>query len=193
VKDNNTYHSLNILHIAQLRNNIEKQVPAKPIWFSHLNEVIAELRSLPRPYLDRAAVQELLGVGRRRAQQIMAPCVSVRVGSSAVVDRDALITHLQRISSGEEAYYEAQRQRRFAATLERMHRELVEGRRVLVAAPVAIVNTELDGLPAGVQLDRGHISIDFDEPREALEKLYALAMAIGNDMGGFERRVGQKP
>ena len=56
-------------------------MPAKPGWFSKINEVIRELEALPRPFVDRAAVEFLLGVGRRRAQQILAPCIMDHVGA----------------------------------------------------------------------------------------------------------------
>lgn len=57
-------------------------MPAKPVWYSKLDEILRDLRSLPRPFVDRETVEQLLGVGRRRAQQIMAPCISDRIGSS---------------------------------------------------------------------------------------------------------------
>ena len=44
-------------------------------------------------------------------------------------------------------------------------------------------------LPAGVDLEPGRISLTFDQPQQALEKLLALAMAIGNDFDRFERQV----
>ena len=58
-------------------------MPAKPAWFSRINEVILDLESLPLPFVDRATLQSLLRVGPRRAQQIMAPCISDHLGSSA--------------------------------------------------------------------------------------------------------------
>jgi hypothetical protein len=42
-------------------------VPAKPSWYSKSNDVIREIESLPRSFVDRATVEFLLGVGRRRA------------------------------------------------------------------------------------------------------------------------------
>jgi hypothetical protein len=63
---------------------------------------------------------------------------------------------------------------------------------LLVEAPVEVLTRELTDLPAGVRLEQGRITVDFDEPRQALEKLLALAMAISNDLAHFER-LTQRP
>jgi hypothetical protein len=49
------------------------------------------------------------------------------------------------------------------------------------------VNQEIAELPSGIHLTPGQIRIEFRQPSEALEKLLALAMAIGNDIDRFER------
>src|ERR1022692_5214490 len=66
-------------------------MPAKPAWYSKINDIIRDLQSLPRPFVDRATVEFLLGVGRRRAQQIMAPSITDRVGANGLADRTPLI------------------------------------------------------------------------------------------------------
>jgi len=162
-------------------------MPAKPAWYSQLDDVIREIESLPRPFVDRATLEFLLGVGRRRAQQIMAPCITHRVGSNGLADRDALIVHLRGLAKSEDAYYERRRRHQFAATLAGLRQERLEHPRLLVEAPAEVIAQEFENLPAGVRLERGRITVDFDEPRQALEKLLALAMAISNDLLHFER------
>ena len=96
-----------ILHFAQVRTNIVgTSVPAKPVWYSRINDIIRELQTLPRPFVDRATVEFLLGVGRRRAQQILAPCIRDRVGTNGLADREAFIAHLRRLAEGDDGYYE---------------------------------------------------------------------------------------
>ena len=162
-------------------------MPAKPIWYSKIERVIRELEGLPRPFVDRATVEFLLGVGRRRAQQIMAPCVTDRVGSNGLADRDGLIGHLRSLAKGEERYYEVARRRRVAKAIDRLRVERLQQPQVLVEAPARVVSQEFANLPAGVRLEAGRITVEFRHPQEALEKLLALAMAIGNDFAGFER------
>ena len=162
-------------------------MPAKPAWYGKLDEVVRELETLPRPFVDRATVEFLLGVGRRRAQQILAPCITDRVGSNGLADRQALIDRLRRLAAGDDGYYERQRRRKLGAVL----MEWQKRPQLLVEAPAAVASQDFENLPAGVQLMPGRISVDFDKPREALEKLLALAMAISNDFSRFERVTGR--
>jgi len=162
-------------------------VPAKPAWYGKLDDVIRQLEALPRPFVDRPTLEFLLGVGRRRAQQIMAPCITERVGASGLVDRGALIGRLRQLARGDDGYYEIQRQRRVARTLERLRQERLERPQLLVEAPAAAVQQEFEYLPPGIRLEPGRVTVEFTEPREALEKFLALAMAISNDFERFER------
>jgi len=162
-------------------------VPAKPAWYGKLDDVIRQLEALPRPFVDRPTLEFLLGVGRRRAQQIMAPCITERVGASGLVDRGALIGRLRQLARGDDGYYEIQRQRRVARTLERLRQERLERPQLLVEAPAAAVQQEFEFLPPGIRLEPGRVTVEFTEPREALEKFLALAMAISNDFERFER------
>ena len=162
-------------------------MPAKPAWFGQLEDIINTLRAIPRPFVDRPTVEFLLGVGPRRAQQIMAPCITERVGTSGLADRDALVAHLERLAKGDDASYEVRRRRKVAAVLDHMRRERLERPQLLVEAPLRVVNQEFENLPPGVHLERGRITLDFDDPHQALEKLLALAMAISNDFDRFDR------
>jgi len=160
-------------------------MPDKPTWCGRLDEISYQLRALPDSWVDRSCLQYILGIGVRRAQQILAPCVARQLGASGLADRETLIAHLHRLASAETLHYEHQRRRRLAAHLDALHEERRKG--LLVAAPVSIVNQSLEGLPEGISIQPGAISIHFENPRVALEKLLALAMAIRNDQLEFER------
>jgi hypothetical protein len=164
-------------------------MPAKPAWYSKIDDVIRELQSHPRPFVDRATVEFLLGVGRRRAQQIMAPCITDRVGTNGLADSGLLIARLRQLANGEDGYYERRRRYKLAGILAGLHEERLKRPPLLVEAPVEVLAQEFENLPAGVHLGPGRIMVDFEEPRQALEKLLALAMAISNDFDGFERQV----
>lgn len=164
-------------------------MPAKPVWYSRIHEIIRELELLPRPFVNRAALEFLLGVGRRRAQQILAPCITDRVGANGLADRDAMIAHLRRLAEGDAGFYERRRRRQVAEILGQLRQEQLERPRLLIEAPVQVATQEFDNLPEGVRLEPGSITITFDQPHRALEKLLALAMAISNDFDRFERQV----
>jgi hypothetical protein len=161
-------------------------VPAKALWYSRINEIIEQVGALPRPFIDRSTVEFLFGVGRRRAQQILAPCVSSQVGSNGLADRQAFLDHLRRIATGDDLYYETRRRRNVAKALGELQRGRLERPQVLVEAPVQVTQQEFHNLPEGVELSPGRITVTFDQPRQALEKLLALAMAIGNNFDLFE-------
>ena len=161
-------------------------MPAKPAWLDQIDRVISELEASSRPFVDRATIETLLGVGRRRAQQILGPCVSYRVGASGVADRVRVVEHLRRLAAGEEAVYEVRRRNRVAGAIEELRRERMENPRLLVEAPVQVVSQALERLPPGVRVERGRITVEFSDPQQGLEKLLALAMAIGNDPERFE-------
>jgi hypothetical protein len=164
-------------------------VPAKPLWYSRIPAVIRILEALPRPFVERATVESLLGVGRRRAQQILAPCVTERVGSNGLANRDSLIAHLRRLAQSDGRHYEQRRRQKVAAKLAELEKERRERPILLVEAPTQILNQEFEHLPSGVRLEPGRIIVEFAHPQQALEKLLALAMAISNDLDRFERRV----
>ena len=166
-------------------------MPAKPAWYSRINEIIHDLEQLPRPFVDRATVETLLGVGRRRAQQIMASSVADRIGASGLADRDALVQCLRQVSEGEDAFYERNRRRKVAETLEKLQKERLERPKLLISAPILIEKQQISGLPHGIELAPGRITVEFNAPEQALEKLLALAMAIGNNFDQFERIVSR--
>lgn len=164
-------------------------MPPKPSWYSKINDVIRELEALPRPFVDRATVEFLLGIGRRRAQQILAPCIVDRVGTNGLADRAAFIAHLRRLAEGDDGHYERRRRGKVAAILVQLQKERLERPQLLVEAPVEVLTQELENLPDGVHLEPGRITVTFEQAQQALEKLLALAMAISNDFDRFERQV----
>ncbi len=162
---------------------------AKPSWFGRLDEIIAELEALPCPQITRGTIEFLLGVGPRRAQQILQPCAVEQIGTSAVADRRLLIDYLRAIAAGDAAHFEARRRRKLGQNLDELRRQWLARPKVLVEAPVATTGQRLHDLPPGIDLAPGQITVRFDDPAEALRKLLALAMAIGNDREGFEERI----
>ena len=150
-----------------------------------MEEITLRLRERPDPWVDRAQIQNLLGIGARRAQQILAPCVTRQVGLNGLADREKIIAHLHRLAAGDSAYYERERRNRLSEQLDALYRE--RRRSLLVAAPTTVVNQEFANLPEGVSVTPGQITVRFATPIEALQRLLALAMAIRNDELLFER------
>ena len=55
----------------------------------------------------------------------------------------------------------------------------------------AVQRRNFVGLLPGIELSPGRITVTFETTEEALEKLLALALAIGQNQEEFEQRVGQ--
>lgn len=164
-------------------------MPDKPFWYGRFDEVIGQLENLPDRFVDRATLEFVLGVGRRRAQQILQPLVRRTLGKNGLAAKEDVIAHLRHLAAGEAAFFEKKRRQRLRDILDQLHTEARQPR-VLVEAPTAIVNQELDSLPPGVHLAPGRILIEaFRTPQEAQQKLLALAMAMANDPLGFAARI----
>ena len=69
-------------------------MPAQPAWFHRLDEILSALRSMASTHLDRAAVEKLFRVRRRRARQIMAGLEGLRVGNAAADVRERRLEDL---------------------------------------------------------------------------------------------------
>jgi hypothetical protein len=106
-----------------------------------------------------------------------------------VADREELIAHLKRLAAGDEAHYERRRRQKLAQALDGLRQAALAQPKVLVEAPTTVLNQQFAGLPDGVSVSPGAISITFSSPNEALQRLLALAMAIGNDFNEFERQA----
>ncbi|MCX6596154.1 MAG: hypothetical protein NTV70_07285 [Acidobacteria bacterium] len=157
-------------------------MPDKPTWYGSIPEALAALEALESPWIDRQMLQTLLGVGRRRAQQLMKPLANRLIGRNLLVERDRLRQFLSATAAGEPAGMEHQRRLRLARQLEQWARTP----RLPVEAPARIIQQQLTSLPAGIELTPGRIAVHFTTSREAMEKLLALALAISNDLEGFE-------
>jgi hypothetical protein len=143
--------------------------------------------------VDRETLQSLLQVGPRRAQQILRPCVTRQIGANGVAGREELIVHLKRLAAGDEAHYERRRRQRLAQVLDGRRQKALAQPKVLIEAPTSMVSQQFANLPDGVSISPGAISITFSTPNEALHRLLALAMAIGNDFNEFERQSEPRP
>jgi hypothetical protein len=165
-------------------------MPDKPIWYDRLERAVEQLEAFPSPWIDRQALESVLGVGRRRAQQILQPLVRQTIGRNGLAPKEDVITYLRQLAQGDSASFERRRRERLSALLLSWQAQAQEQPRVLVEAPDAIIHQEFDSLPRGVRLTPGRIVIEeFTTPDEAKQKLLALILAMGNEPEEFDRRI----
>ena len=161
-------------------------MPAKAEWLLRVPEILAELRVLEIPVVDRAAIQRLFGFQRRRAIQFMHELDGYQAGHSFLVDRMRLIAQLEVLQNGDAFHQESRRRVRLEETVERTRRHAVAAR-VKIPVEPAVLDMRISSLPAGILLEPGSLRVEFRNPQELLQKLFALSQAMANDFEQFER------
>src|ERR1035437_189157 len=160
-------------------------MPAKPEWLLRLPDIRAELEHLDVPIVDRASIERIFGLKRRRAIELMHEFGGYQAGRTFLLDRARLLEALQSLESREDYSVEKRRRERLRDVVEASREHLISTRvRIPVRAPPA--RASLDRLAPGVLLMPGMLSIKFRHPVELLEKLYSLAQAISHDFERFE-------
>jgi hypothetical protein len=162
-------------------------MPAQPVWLLRLPAIRAELAGLSAPVLDRASIETVFGVGRRRAIELLHQFGGYLAGKTFLVDRASLLRQLEALEAGGDFRRERSRRRRLSDDLDRAKAAL-RARAVPIPAPRRAFE-----LPLGVQLRPGELRIDFRGTEDLLRQLLELAMAIQNDHERFEALCGDYP
>ena len=168
------------------------RMPPQPAWFAQLPAILEALRAYVPGHLDRQAVQKLLGVGERRARQLMAGLPGLRVGNAVAVERMALLARLEALRAGERFQWEARRRERLSSELERARRA-VSGRRVRIPLPEASVGRpfgglageQAGGLAPAIRMGEGELRVRFTSAEDLAARLLELAEAMAGDWEGF--------
>ncbi len=163
-------------------------MPAQPVWFHRLEEILSALRSLQTDHLDRHAVEKLFRVRERRARQLMAGLPCLRVGNAIAVSRRALLDRLENTARGDCFQWEISRHARIADSLEVIRKQAV-ARQVRVPAPADARDRMVHDLSEGIELRRGELRIQFADAEELAAKLFELSQAMANDWKAFTQAV----
>jgi len=157
----------------------------RPAWYARLEAIRKEILERDVPFLDREAVEQLFGLGRRQALRLMKRMRGHQVGYAYLVDRADLLEHLAYLARSGRPRLEEQRKRRVLETLRELEQER-ESLTTRVALPVRMVQ----GLPEGVsRVAPGRLAIDFSSPQELLGRLFALAEAAAGNFEEFARTL----
>src|ERR1039458_8463150 len=160
-------------------------MPAKPEWLLRLPEIRAQLEYLDAPVVDRAVIERIFGLKRRRAIELLHQFGGYQAGRTFLLDRVRLLEALQSLEGGEDYTTEKRRRERLQDAVEASREHLILTR-VRIPVRAAAARASLDRLAPGVLLLPGILTIEFRHPIELLEKLYGLAQAIAHDFDKFE-------
>ena len=155
-----------------------------PSWILQLTEIRKTVEALDVPVLDRASFENLFGVRRRRAIQLMHRFGGFQSGRTFLIDRRRLLEELGSINDvdGER---ELSRRTKLADELEKT-KALFPARKVRISALAAVRDNKMSDLPPGVQLRAGELRIEFHGTEDLLRQLFELSQSIVNDYGRFE-------
>jgi hypothetical protein len=163
-------------------------LPRKAEWTHRLPEVLAELRTLSAPAVDRAAVERLWGVSARQALRIMHRFGPQAAGSSMMIQREELIRQLEQMAEGGPVRFEHERRERLTSELERQRRQAAAQ---LVAVPVPPPEAGWQTLSDGIRLEPGRLEIRFQSGEQLLGLLLELAHAVAGDLEQFQATIGE--
>jgi len=157
-------------------------MPATPSWHAHLPAIRRTLTAMTAtPWLDRPAIERLFGLRARQANYLMRTLPGRRLGGAVVIDREALLAHLDALAEPRGgARAAAQRKASVLETLAALKRE-GRPRRILPPPPTANAP-----LPAGVRLAApGELTIAFASPEDLLGRILGLAQAASTNFAAF--------
>jgi hypothetical protein len=159
-------------------------MPAKAVWLLKIPEIVTLLESFDVPVVDRAIIERLFGLRRRRAIELLHRLGGFQTGRSFLVDRHVLIENLRRLAAGEEFRWESRRKERLDLAVDQLRRGQI-GARVKIPVQADVFSRKLADLSPGVALEVGHLHIAFSGTEDLLGKLYELAQVASNDFDRF--------
>jgi len=158
-------------------------MPAKSSWLLGIPEIVARLSAMQSPVVDRSTVEQLFGVRRRRASDLVQSFGGYRVGNAVLVDRDKLIRQLEELSNDPEVLREQHRKLRISEELEKVAQQS-RAARIVIGNIRHVPHETAWTLPRGVSIAGGRLIVEFDCVQELLMQLYKLVLAAAAD---FER------
>ena len=158
------------------------KVPDKPTWLTRVPGILQFLESPQAPpFLDRPAMELLFGLRRRQSIDLMRRMGGYQVGKTFLVDRQALLRFLTAPQQQAASEQSVARKQKVVASLGEA-RQMLASRRIPIPATAA---SSVAGLPPGIQLDPGRLTVIFEQPVELLQKLFALSQALTRDYEQF--------
>jgi hypothetical protein len=134
--------------------------------------------------VDRAIIEHLFGLRRRRAIELLHRLGGFQTGKTFLVDRHVLIENLRNLAAGEDFDRESRRKERLEGVIDRLRRYQTAAR-VKLPVPPDVYSRKLKDISAGVTLEPGQLHITFSGAVDLLAKLFELAQAASNDYDRF--------
>lgn len=128
----------------------------KPQWLLRIPQIRAEISALAVPVVDRAVIEGIFRVRRRRAIESMHGFRGYQAGRTFLVDREDLLAHVTAIEAGDDYVHETHRREQLAARVERMRR-LHVGEAVRIPADPHTLSMRVPTLDRSIRSQPGRL------------------------------------
>ena len=100
-------------------------MPAKPDWLLRLPDIRTQLEYLDAPVVDRAVIERIFGLKRRRAIELLHQFGGYQAGRTFLLDRVRLMEALRSLESREDYTTEKRRRERLQDAVEASREHLI--------------------------------------------------------------------
>ena len=159
-------------------------MPAKPAWLLRVPEIIEEVRGLQAPVVDRATLERMFSVRRRRAIDLMQRIGGYHCGRTYLISREDILDWLERVQAEPGFQSEETRKRKLTGQLNELHRHRAAARVTIPVLRDAGL-TRLPSLPEGITITTGTLCVLFATTEELLARLYAFSQLVADDFEAF--------
>jgi hypothetical protein len=157
---------------------------SKAAWLLKIPEIVTMLECFDVPVVDRAVIERLFGLRRRRAIEMLHHFGGYQAGRTFLIERRLLIDQLRRMAEGEDFQTESRRKERLDLQVDQLRRHQAAVR-VRIPVQPDVLSRRVAGLPPGIALEPGHLHVEFSGTEDLLGKLYELSQAASNDFDRF--------
>ena len=146
----------------------------RPIsWLPRLHQIMRAVTTSVRSHYDRRDIEKLFELQPRAAQEVLKLLPSTQVGTSRLLDRDVLLSFLERVRDADDTagLFDKIRQEKVTVSKRRL-RSLV--RRDLDAV-------SLTSLPDAMILSRGRLEVNYETVEQLAECMLMLARVLESE------------
>jgi hypothetical protein len=155
-------------------------MPRPLSWLPRLHEIDRSVANSVRSHYDRRDIERLFELQPRAAQKLLDLMPSVKIGTSRLVEREALASFLSRVREAENT----------TELFEQMRGEKIGDSR---KKPRSLVRRDLDpigiaSLPESIGLSRGRLEVSFTTVEQLAESMLILARILEADGDRFAQK-----
>ena len=152
-------------------------MPRPVSWLPRLQEIRRSVSNSVRSHYGRRDLQALFALQPRAAQKLLELLPTTAVGTSRLVEREALARFLERVSETDDVH--------MVLAAMRQERTWVSPRRLRSLVPTDHSPVSLASLPEALTLHRGRMEVCFGTLEELAEVMYFVARALQDETEAF--------